>query len=248
MLLANFPPSLHLSRHFHDRPTLAIVLHGHFRKHLVRGIQDCRPGTVLAEPAGEQHSNWFGPLGARVLLLQPDPHAASPQWEAVFGEPRAFLDGAIAELARRATQELIAPDELSMVAMEALGVELLVAAHRRRTRVPTGPPPAWLSRLEERLRAEFRQPLRMTSVTSDAGHHPVHVARVFRAHHGTTIAGYVRQLRIAWAQEQLRNPETLAAEVALDAGFSDQSHFSRAFRRVVGLSPRQWRRHVLARS
>ena len=72
--------------------------------------------------------------------------------------------------------------------------------------------------------------------------HPVHVARVFRAHHGTTIAGYVRHLRVAWAQEQLRQPGRVAAEVALAAGFADQSHFIRAFRRVMGRPPSAWKR------
>jgi AraC family transcriptional regulator len=78
--------------------------------------------------------------------------------------------------------------------------------------------------------------------------HPVHVARVFHAHHGVTVATYLRQLRIAWAQEQLRRSDATASEVALAAGFSDQSHFTRAFTRVVGTPPRRWRQRVLGRS
>ena len=82
----------------------------------------------------------------------------------------------------------------------------------------------------------------MRSLSLEVDRHPVHVARVFRAHHGMTVAGYVRQLRIAWAQEQLRQRESVAAQVALAAGFADQSHFTRAFRRVMGRSPSSWRR------
>ena len=82
----------------------------------------------------------------------------------------------------------------------------------------------------------------MRSLAKEAGVHPVHVARVFRRQHGTTVAGYVRKLRVAWAQEELLRPGATTVEVALAAGFADQSHFARVFRRVVGLTPGQWRR------
>jgi len=82
----------------------------------------------------------------------------------------------------------------------------------------------------------------MEHLAHEAGVHPVHVARVFRRHHGCTAASHVRRLRVAWAQEQLLRPGASLAAVALAAGFSDQSQFSRAFRQVVGVSPARWRR------
>jgi AraC family transcriptional regulator len=60
-----------------------------------------------------------------------------------------------------------------------------------------------------------------------------------------TVAGYVRQLRVAWAQEQLRQPGAVAVQVALAAGFADQSHFTRAFRRVMGRPPSTWKRQAV---
>lgn len=247
VLVARFPAALHLSRHAHEHPTLAAVISGGFRKQLACGDQDCRPCSVIAEPAGEHHSNLFGPRGARVVLLQPlsVPVATEPEWGMLFARPRASLDPASAEVARRIAAELETPDDLSALALDALVLELLVAALRA-PRPRRNAPPPWLARIEERLRAGFIDPPGMRSLAKEAGVHPVHLARVFRSQHGTTVAGYVRRLRVAWAQEELLRPGATTVEVALGAGFADQSHFARVFLRVVGLSPGQWRRRNLA--
>jgi AraC family transcriptional regulator len=71
-----------------------------------------------------------------------------------------------------------------------------------------------------------------------------HLAREFRAHFGTTLGEYVRQLRVEWVAEQLaRTPMTLS-EISIAAGFSDQSHLTREFRRRFGMSPGAWRRRA----
>ena len=247
VLVARFPRGLQLPRHVHEHPTLAAVISGEFQKGLTRGDQDCRPCSVVAEPAGERHSNVFGPRGARVVLLQPlsEQAAVEPAWSRLFCEPRASVDPFCAELARRIAAELDAPDGLSGLALHGLLLELLVATARGARPPPRSRPP-WLERVEERLRAEFVDPPDMRSLALDVGLHPVHVARVFRSHHGTTIAGYLRRLRVAWAQEQLLRPGTTTVEVALAAGFADQSHFVRVFHRVVGVTPGQWRRRTLS--
>jgi AraC family transcriptional regulator len=247
ILAAAFPAGLSLPPHAHDRATLAIVLDGAFRKQLSRGVQECRPCSVIGEPAGERHSNRFGPRGARVLLLQPDPRGDDRRggWRGLFDAPRFFLAASIVDLARRAFRELLEPDDLSSLALEALGMELFVAARREAKAEYRGRAPPWMSRLEELLHSHFTERLSMRTLSSEVDRHPVHVARVFRAHHGMTVAGYVRQLRIAWAQEQLRQRESVAAQVALAAGFADQSHFTRSFRRVMGRPPSSWRRQAV---
>jgi AraC family transcriptional regulator len=55
---------------------------------------------------------------------------------------------------------------------------------------------------------------------------------------------YLRRLRIGRAARQLAESETPLAEIALAAGFADQSHFSNVFRRQTGMSPSSFRRSV----
>ena len=52
---------------------------------------------------------------------------------------------------------------------------------------------------------------------------------------------YIRQLRVEYACRQLSSSSTALAEIASAAGFSDQSHFSRTFKRQIGMTPSQYR-------
>jgi AraC family transcriptional regulator len=71
---------------------------------------------------------------------------------------------------------------------------------------------------------------------------PYHFARQFRAATGLAPYQYVIARRVERAQQLLRQEDELVlAEVAFRAGFSDQSHFSSHFKRIVGVTPRQFR-------
>jgi AraC family transcriptional regulator len=71
---------------------------------------------------------------------------------------------------------------------------------------------------------------------------PYHFARQFRAATGLAPYQYVIGRRVERAQELLREEDDLGlGEVAFRAGFSDQSHFSSHFKRIVGVTPRQFR-------
>jgi AraC family transcriptional regulator len=82
--------------------------------------------------------------------------------------------------------------------------------------------------------------VRVAALADEIGVHPVHLARVFRAHHGMPLGTYLRGLRLDWAAGQLRTSTPLA-DIAAGAGFVDQSHFTRAFRSHTGLTPGQYR-------
>jgi AraC family transcriptional regulator len=130
------------------------------------------------------------------------------------------------------------------VAIEAAALDLLAAC----VDVPSRPEvsrPRWLARVEERLREECAAPS-LAALASDAGVHPVHVARVFRRHHGESIGDHVRRLKVLRAFAQLPDRRRGLAEIAQDAGFTDQSHLTRVFRRVAGRPPGAVRRLLRA--
>lgn len=103
-------------------------------------------------------------------------------------------------------------------------------------------PPPWLRKARDLLHASFLDRLRAADVAAAVGVHPVLLARVFRAHTGVSIGDYVRTLRLDWAATRLSRSEAPLCEVALEAGFADQSHFTRAFKRHTGSTPLQFRR------
>jgi AraC family transcriptional regulator len=70
---------------------------------------------------------------------------------------------------------------------------------------------------------------------------PAHFARQFKATKGLPPYQYVIARRVERAQHLLRADKLGLAEVALRVGFYDQSHFSFHFKRIVGITPRQFR-------
>jgi AraC family transcriptional regulator len=69
-----------------------------------------------------------------------------------------------------------------------------------------------------------------------------HFARACRNTFGMSPRELVIRRRIERAQTLIRSSQTPLSQVAMDCGFADQAHFSRLFRRFVGMTPRQWRR------
>jgi AraC family transcriptional regulator len=87
----------------------------------------------------------------------------------------------------------------------------------------------------------------MGDLAREAGVHPVHLARAFRKFERRTPGEYQQRLQLRAACELLRDPEWPLAVIAAECGFSDQSHFTRIFRRLAGTTPAQFRRAVSAR-
>ncbi len=156
-----------------------------------------------------------------------------------LGRATTWRDGAARLLAVRIARELEAPDEHTPLAVEGLLLELAAAAARQRK--ADRPAPAWLATVRDFLHEHFSERIRLADVAAAAGVHPTHLARVFRARLGISVAAYVRELRLDWAAGQLLSTDEPLAAIARDAGFSDQSHFTRAFSAYTGLSPGRYR-------
>ena len=107
---------------------------------------------------------------------------------------------------------------------------------------PTVERPRWLRNVREFLEHAYRDDITLSDVSAAAAMHPIYVARVFRRAFGCTIAQFVRQKRLEYALRQLKGTTTSIAEIALESGFFDQSHFTTYVRTTTGLTPGEFRR------
>jgi AraC family transcriptional regulator len=106
-------------------------------------------------------------------------------------------------------------------------------------------PPPWLVSVRETLRTRCDEAPRVQDLAADAGVHPVHLIRSFRRFFGVTPREFLREHRLSVAMRLLTSTSLPIAEIAQSSGFADQSHFTRAFRRVHALPPGAFRRHQL---
>jgi AraC-like DNA-binding protein len=97
--------------------------------------------------------------------------------------------------------------------------------------------PARTHRICEYINFNLDQNISLETLAEMAGLSTHHFARAFKQTVGMPPHGYVLQRRIEHAQQMLRNTDLPMSEIALSAGFSDQSHLARHFRRITGMSP-----------
>jgi AraC family transcriptional regulator len=91
------------------------------------------------------------------------------------------------------------------------------------------------------LQERFSDDLSLSDVARAVGVHPVHLARTFRQHHGTTVGEYLRALRVEFAARELSSSDMPLLDITLAAGFSDQSKLSTTFKRATGMTPTAYR-------
>ena len=73
---------------------------------------------------------------------------------------------------------------------------------------------------------------------------PSEFSRAFRREQGATFERFLMDCRIAKARDLLAEPASVVSQVAYAAGFNDPAYFSRAFRRLVGLTASEYQRHA----
>jgi AraC family transcriptional regulator len=80
----------------------------------------------------------------------------------------------------------------------------------------------------------------LSELAIEAGVHQVHLARQFRKYFGVTVGEMVRQTRVEFARKRLLRGDSPIVEIAIEAGFAHQAHFTTVFKKLMGVTPRQY--------
>jgi AraC family transcriptional regulator len=236
---ARYAPDQHLPLHEHAFPSWTLLLAGSFEEVFSRETLVCTRGSVLTKPSTADHSNRYGPVGAHCLLIEACGSAASVA--NVFAQPRIVSAGVVPVVAQRIHREFRSQDSFRGIMLEGLLAELTTASGRvsscahRLSRKP------WLNSVRDQLEDTFRCPPSLSELAALHCVHPVYLCQEFRAEFGVNVGEFVRAVRFEWARSCLVTGDRSIADVALAAGFSDQAHFSRDFKRRMGTSPRRYR-------
>lgn len=93
------------------------------------------------------------------------------------------------------------------------------------------------------IEAGYRDELSVAAIAQALSISPYHLMRLFRRHAGIPMHALQTQLRVSLSKRLLRKGMP-ASQVALEAGFADQSHFSKRFKELVGASPVAYQRNM----
>jgi AraC family transcriptional regulator len=95
------------------------------------------------------------------------------------------------------------------------------------------------------MRADLCTNLDLKTPAAESGYSRNHFLRMFRTATESTPHQYFLRLRIEKAPSLMKNQSLRIIDIAESCGFTSQSQFSRVFRRVIGVTPWQYRRDTL---
>jgi AraC-like DNA-binding protein len=228
LTLREYGEDTRLPQHAHADAFVTIVVEGGFREDSAGRSLDCGVHDAIVHAPGERHENRFAARRTCCLSVL----------GAAFDRSMLLASPATSAVAVKVLREFRNPDALSPLVVESAMLELYAAAARRRDEVRA---PAWLRQVHATVERRFQEPLALSELALSVDVHPGHLARAFRRHYGTTVGDLVRDLRVTYARRRLETRASLR-DIAHDAGFADQSHFTRTFRRATGMTPAQYRR------
>lgn len=105
--------------------------------------------------------------------------------------------------------------------------------------------PGWrLKRALELLEGNLCEAPSLTEMAQHLQLHPTSLCRAFKQSMGVTPHRYLLSHRVKCAKEMMRDQDRTLTEIAVDCGFNSSSQFSLVFKRIVGTSPRQYRRSL----
>lgn len=237
------PPLFNIPRHAHDLASFYVVLEGSLTEFYDRNRRDLGTCSIVFTPPGEIHSDSFHDAGGRCFLVE-----LMPNWIdrlAVSGVSlESSMDannGELARLAIRLYKEFRYVDKVSPLSVEGLALEILASFSRRSEKIPEDYLPGWLREAKDLLHDRFSETIMLGEIAGQVGVHPVYLARAFRKRYRCSLGEYQRRLRVEHASRQLAATRRSLADIALDAGFADQAHFSRVFKERTGLTPAKFR-------
>jgi AraC family transcriptional regulator len=230
---AGTTPEHEVEEHSHDTAHLVLATRG---RYISSAHGDIGDGPVLVyNPPGIVHRDRFAGDGgwffAVSLKTTPDD---LPGDAFRLGAPGAVR--AAVRLLRSASDR-----DASVLELEALTHEL--TAEVRPLPVPPHCP-SWLMAARSYIADMARFEIGIADVAAAAGVHPVYLARQYRRWLGYSPGHDLRRRRVELAASMIASHNAPLSEIALTAGFCDQSHLNRAFMAQWGLTPAEFGRLI----
>ncbi len=218
------------------------------------GMRWIHPGSIWIMPEGSRHSVRFESRMAGIALAFDPPtfdllvqsaggraslpilHALTPCSPRIYHLMRALMHESLDA----------SPDSGMGLECIATAVALSISTHAGaiaplKTRTAPRLAPKQIRAVQAFVETHLHQKISLADLAATAGLSSFHFLRSFKGSLGSTPAKYVMDRRMERARYLLKVGKITVSDVAIEVGFEDVSHFSRAFRRAMGVTPSAFR-------
>jgi AraC-like DNA-binding protein len=232
-------------RHMHEEYSIGLILQGMDTTTCRGASYSAYPGNLLLFNAGEVHSSSSVETEYRIINISPKTlNRIGFQIMGRNFEIPCFPGSAIsdARLFRALLNlHLKLGQKLSPLEHESEFIRAIAFLLERQNKnysafQTTGKEPHYIELAQDFLKSHYAENVSLAGLSSVTNLSPYYLLRVFHKQVGCPPHEYQTQLRIAHAKKLIRDGNSIL-ETALETGFFDQSHFSRNFKRIVGITP-----------
>ena len=237
-----YAPDFKTPSHSHPEAYFCLILDGSSTQTYGAKSRVREPLTTAFYPPSELQSESFGRAGGRIFNVEIDSRWLSHfrDYSVIGDESTDYRGGAVAWLMTRLYHEFCRTDHTSGLMIEGLTLEIIAEASRQ-FEASKNHTSRWLEAAREILHAHFADNITLSCLANLVGVHPVYLASSFRKKYRYSVGEYRQRLRIEFACRELSKADSSLAQIALAAGFANQAHFSKTFKRVTGTTPAKYR-------
>jgi AraC family transcriptional regulator len=219
--------------HVHVNSYLALHVLGSYRDSSNAGEFSIEGPAALLFPAGSTHEMAVGSAGLATVIIEFDSDALNRAVSAAarLEHPRYWVGGRIGHHASRLAQAW-----LSGATAQRRFEQTIAFLNAALAAGPRAAAPSWLRELEARIDEEYRAP-DVGLWARQIGVSRPRLARTYRYWRGEGLGQAIRRHRVEESAILLESTDLPLAEIAAQAGFYDQSHMNRAFRKCLGRTP-----------
>ncbi len=242
------------AKHTHEGYAIALIERGHEAFYYRGQVHVATVGEIIVINPGENHTgNAIHDQGWTYRVIYPGTDLLvrvaqqACGWTGqvpFFGGP-IFRDVEVFERLHQAHQALEnSPSALERESRLISGLALLIgrhADHHIRYAPRLSPDDRHLQQAQDYLEQHYAEDVSLERLAQLVHLSPYHLSRLFHARLGLPPHAYLNQVRVRHARRLLAQRLPIA-EIALAVGFADQSHLTKAFKRIVGVSPGQYSR------
>lgn len=231
--------------HSHDHASFVLVLQGSYISSADGAGAESAPSTLIFNPVGTTHRDSFKVARGRFLAVSLSDESLRIATKGILlpSSATAFTTGHAVNTAFNLAGQCLLEGSDWLGIMEGLCWELLSNMVGERLWADTGLPP-WLRLAKELLQDQCDRPLLIAELAKQLGTHPVYLARTFRRAFRCTPGEYLMRCRLQKVMTLLRDTKLPLSQIALSAGFFDQSHLTHQFRKHFGVAPSAYRKDL----
>lgn len=232
--------------HYHENAYFTFILQGNVIEGNKKETYTCMPGTLLFHNWQEPHYNIKPPGFTRGFHIE-----LEQKWAENFSLSLHDLQGSMhisnpdsKLLFYKIFRETKINDDTTPLSIQSLLLQTL-SGIKHSHEVSLKSKPLWVNNVTGILHDRCTEKISLMELSDALGIHPAHLSRDFPKHFQCGLGHYIRKLKIEKSLSLITNKKNSLTDIAFKCGFSDQSHFTRCFREMMGINPQAYRKLFL---